>query len=267
MKENFSIQRIQALLLRFWAEKKNYIFVLAGIMVLVFSAFNYSMPNIDMTRAYEKVAIMSMFVKYLLLIVLIFHLHLAFAKGSGSAKSRLMHLLPASAIEKFVYLLLVGFILPLISYIALFQLVNVIFVAINLSTLFPFHQLLFPEFTLIAKQAGFEALSVTIKLFTLLVYYFTLQLLILGLIVFKEYAVLKVFAFMYLSSNMFSFVATLFFNVKHTTQLMNSLQQYSIENPNGLLQLSWILFVVLFTLLSTILFVSYLKFKTKEIKV
>jgi len=261
MNENFSIQRLQALLLRFWSEKRINIVVLAGIMLLVFVLFNISMPNIEMARALVKVAFISMFAKYALLIVLIFHFHLAFAKGSGSTKSRLMHLLPASATEKFVYLLLVGFILPLLFYIGLFQLVNFIFVIFKLSSLFSFHQLLFAEFTLIAKQAGFEALSVALKMFTFLVYYLTLQVLILGLILFKDYAVLKVFAFMYLLSSTFSFVALQLFN------LIDWMQQYSIENPNGLVQLSWTLFVILLALLSAFFYVSYLKFKTKEINV
>jgi uncharacterized membrane protein len=125
---------------------------------------------------------------------------------------------------------------------------------------------LFAEFTLIAKQAGFGAFSVTVKLFTFLVYYFTLQVLIFGLIHFKDYAVLKVFAFIYLSSNIFSFVAFQLFNAKIINQMMNLFQQQSVENPRGLVQLSWTLFVVLLALLSVLFQVSYLKFKTKEIK-
>ena len=266
MEENFSIERLQALVLRFWIEQKINLMILAISMVLVFSLFNFLMPNIEIARALEKVAFMSMFAKYIFFIILIIHLHLAFAKGSGSVKSRQLHLLPASAVEKFVYLLLVGLILPLTFYIAVFECVNIVFALSDTYNLFSFQQFMFAKFTLITKEAGFESIIITLKQFTFLIYYLTLQLLILGLIIFKDYAILKVFAIVYLSVNVFSLVVIQLLNQTLPFDIMSSLQAFSINNPVKLIQLSWLLFVVIFILLSALFYVSYLKFKTKELK-
>ncbi|MBP6610064.1 MAG: hypothetical protein KA206_03145 [Paludibacter sp.] len=267
MEENFSIQRLQALFLRFWVEKKVNLIVLITIITITFSFLNISITNIEIHRIPEKVAIFSIIAKLILLVVLLSHLHLAFSKGTGRVNSRYLHLVPASNAEKFVYLILAGFVLPFTFYVAIFEALNFVFVMLKLSSTFSFQQFLFAEITLFGKQGGVETISLAIKLSILLLYYLIFHLFVWGLIVFKEHAMVKVFAMWYISLQIIPFVALQIFDQNYMLNFISILKRYASDSPASFSQLSWFLFVIFFTLISGLFYVNYKLFKRKEIKV
>ena len=185
MEENFSIQRLQALLLRFWVEKKSSLILPTVIIIVVFSLINITTINLDIHHEVHGTAISSIFGKLAFLGMLVYHLHLAFAKGSGSVKTRLLHLLPASAAEKFTCLLITGFVLPFVFYYTVFQLLNSVFVLTMSAQSLTFIHFLFSDIEMIAGQAGFAIISLMLKFFILLFYYLIFHLLVWGLIFFK----------------------------------------------------------------------------------
>ncbi|MDP3444297.1 MAG: hypothetical protein Q8T08_15675, partial [Ignavibacteria bacterium] len=254
------------LLLSFWAEKKVNLIVMMCSVGLTFSLLNISITNIEIHRIPEKMVFFSILAKLILLIILLINLHLAFAKGTGRVNSRHLHLLPASATEKFVYLILTGFVIPITIYISLFELLNFVFVQLKLSSSFSFQQFLFSEITLFEKQVGVETISVAIKLFILLIYYLKFHMLVWGLIIFKEYALLKVFAIVYFSLQIIPFIAFQVFNQNYVFNYISSLQQYATDSQAGITLFSWILFIVFFSIISMLFYVNYLQFKRKEIK-
>jgi hypothetical protein len=267
MEENFSIKRLQALLLRFWVEKKVNLILLTTIMALTFSLLNIAITTIEIHRIPEKVVIFSIFAKLILFIILLSHLHLAFAKGSGRVNSRHLHLLPTSATEKFVYLILAGFVLPFTFYVSLFEVLNFVFVRLKLSSSFSFQQFLFSEITLFGKHGGVETISLAIKLFIFLLYYLMFHLFVWGLIAFKDYALLKVFALVYISLQIIPFIALQVFNQRYVFNFISTLKRYATDSPEYFRQLSWTMFVLFFGLLSALFYVNYMQFKRKEIKV
>ena len=199
MEENFSIQRLQALILRFWVEKKYSLIFPVVIIVIVFSLISITTINLNKHHEGLGSVLAIIFGKWVFLGMLVYHLYLAFAKGSGCVKTRLLHLLPASAAEKFICLLLTGFVLPFVFYFTVFQLLNTVFVFTTSAKSLTFLQLMFSDIELMGHQAEFAIISLMLKFFSLLFYYFMFHLLVWGLITFKEYAVLKVFGIFYLA--------------------------------------------------------------------
>jgi|GEM_PF-2574391 len=261
MKENFCIQRLQALLLRFWVEKKGSLILPVVIMVLFFVLLTFP-PADDAVK--EGFGLTAIFVlsKLLFMVFMVFHLRLAFAKGSGSVKCKLFHLLPASAAEKFVYLLLVGFVLPLAFYMLILMLLAALQGTIN--SVFGF---VFLEVEVFGDRGDMNKISLLLKLFTLLFYYLIFHLLVWGLITFKDYAVLKVLGIFYLAYSIFTFVVFQLFNAKFWIDFIDTAKRYATDSPEYYTQLSWTLFVIFFTLISGLFYVNYKLFKRKEIRV
>ncbi len=267
MEEKFSIKRLQALLFRFWVEKRGSLILPAVIIIFVFSLFNITTINSDIHHDGLGIALTSIFGKWAFLGMLVYHLHLAFAKGSGSTKSRLLHLLPASAAEKFTCLLLTGFVVPFVFYYFVFHFLNGIFVFILSAKSVAFLQFLFSDIEIIGHQAGIYTISLMLKFFSLLFYYLIFHFFVWGLIFFKDYAVLKVFGAFYMAYSIFGFVAFQVFNAKFLLNFIEMAKHYSIDSPASFSQLSWTLFVIFFTLISGLFYVNYKLFKRKEIRV
>ena len=91
-------------------------------------------------------------------------------------------------------------------------------------------------------------------------------MLVWGLIIFKEYALLKVFAIVYFSLQIIPFIAFQVFNQNYVFNYISSLQQYATDSQAGITLFSWILFIVFFSIISMLFYVNYLQFKRKEIK-
>ncbi len=266
MNENFSIQRLQALFLRFWVEKKYSLILPSVIIVIVFSLLNITTINLDKHHDGLSAAMFMILGKWAFLAVLVYHLYQAIAKGSGSAKSRQMHLLPASVAEKFTCLLLTGFVLPFIVYVIVFQLFNAVFVFTMSAKPLTFHQFLFSYIGLFEHPAQLAVISLMLKFISLLFYYLMFHLLVWGLIYFKDYAVLKVLMIFYLTYTSIIFVVFQLFNAKFLLNFMEIAKRYATDSPEYYSQLSWSMFVLFFALLSGLLYVNYMQFKNKEIK-
>jgi len=266
MKENFSIQRLQALLLRFWVEKKGSFVLPLVVIVIVFSLYNIATINLDKHHDGFGAAMFLILGKWAFLAVLVYHLYQAFAKGSGSVKTRLLHLLPASASEKFTCLLLTGFVLPFIVYVMVSQLLNVVFVFTMSAKPLTFHQFLFSYIGLFEHPAQLAVISLMLKFISLLFYYLLFHLLVWGLIYFKDYAVLKVLMIFYLTYTSIIFVVFQLFNAKFLLTSIETVKRYATDSPEYYTQLSWTLFVLIFALLSSLFYVNYMQFKNKQIK-
>jgi len=267
MEENFSIQRLQALLLRFWVEKKGSLIFPVVIIIVVFSLINFTTINMDKHLDGLGNAIFFVLGKWAFLGILVYHLHLVFAKGSGSVKTRLLHLLPASAAEKFTCLMFTGFVLPFVFYYFVFQLLNVVFVFTLSAKSLTFLQFLFSDIGMIGHQAGFAIISLMLKFISLLFYYLMFHLLVCGLIIFKDYAVLKVLGIFYMAYSILGFVVFQVFNAKFLLNFIATAKRYATDSPEYYSELSWSMFVLFFAMLSALFYVNYMQFKRKEIKV
>jgi len=103
MEQNFSTQRFQSLFLRYWAEDK--IVLLFLIILSIPLVYFYETSN-------GRIQLAGGFITGALSVFIIAFLVLAFKSVDTKKRSAYFLLLPASRIEKFVFLLLVGFILP-----------------------------------------------------------------------------------------------------------------------------------------------------------
>ncbi len=266
MEDNFSWFRLRALLCHFWVEKRKNLIFPVLILVLFFVGFNYmTIGDVRGPKPEFMSVLLALFAKWTLLAMLIYHIHLAFAKGAGGVKSQLLHLLPASPKEKYIYLMLTSFVIPFVFYMSVFELINTIFVHTTTAHPFSFIQLLFPEMEL-WNNMKFGQIMLPYMLMNVLLLYLMFHMLVLGQLVFKNYAVLKVLGIFYVATNFLSLVVLNLFNPDFFGRFVKSIQEYATNNPAGLIQLSWTVFVPAFILLTGLFYVNWLRFKKKEIK-
>jgi hypothetical protein len=264
--ESFNIKRMNALLLRFWVEKKYSLILPVAIITLVFSVINITIINSNIHHNGLGIVFISIFGKWLFLGILVYHLHLSFSKGSGCVKTRHLHLLPASASEKFMSLMLTGFVLPFLFYIIEFYILNIIFTITTSAHSRSFSQFLFADIGVMGGPSGANSIRLLIQLLSLLIYYFIFQLFVWGHIFFKEYAVIKVIGIFYLAYSVFGFVVFQMLDAGFWIEFVEKAKRFATDSPEYYSQLSWTFFVIIFILISGLLYVSYKLFKRKEIK-
>lgn len=268
MEEKFSIARLKALLIRFWAEQQQSLKLPLILLTLLFGIITYGLsvrPINQSSLAGPEILMLSIMAKWLFLIFMIYHLHIAFAKGSGSVKSPAFFQLPATNLEKYIQLMLTGFIIPFLVYGLIFTIFNGISVLFSGAEFYSFFQFIFAELTFVQMQENSEILSTVIGLGLFLYYYFIFHLLIWGLMTFKNYAIVKVLGILWVGSQLIGF-ALMLFSTSGAMSFMGQLEQYSETHPTEFVQLARIVFILAIALLTTNFYFNYQQFKKKTVK-
>jgi len=111
----FSFQRFCALLVRYWVERKGQLFLLWALTFLIGFAYLYYQQKLNMKFGYSFVNVFSP-VFFLGLPTFMF-LHLTIAFGELKEKHSLVFMtLPASKMERFIFLFCTGLLFPLLVY-------------------------------------------------------------------------------------------------------------------------------------------------------
>jgi len=260
MEEKFDIQRLLALCSHFWVEMRGRLILPALMAGVLFAAINWLHIQPD-TSPIMMFGLLSVG-KTGFTVILIYHIHLAFSRKGGQVRSRALYLLPASVVEKFLALLLTAFALPLLFYVGLYAVVNGFFMLLFDATYLSFSEFLF------ANPVGeyFGKIAIAITLYSGLTSYLLLQFLIFGQLYFKKQPILKTVGGLYLAFNLFGLFAFQIGKGPFIVDFFNSIKQYAIDKPDDFVQSAWYLFILFFTLISSLFYVNYLKFKKKEIK-
>ncbi|MDP4269584.1 MAG: hypothetical protein Q8909_05605 [Bacteroidota bacterium] len=264
----FSWERVWALLVRYWEEQRGKLFaVMMAAAALMFFGFSTAgKHSLVVPVLFNVLAVVS---KIGFTFCLLYHIHLGFAVIKEKKYCSRFLLMPATSQEKFVFLLLSSVFIPALFYITLF-----IALAIAFQMLFHIEFVSFLEYAFfVTNKLTFDAGQ------QFLMMYSSLVVLIFGQFLFKKNATIKtLLSFIGLSvvlSNIEELILYLIFqpaNCSIKTEFLGGLtlkaNMMSDDIDRGLFSsIPHIYTIALFSFVTVLGYVCYLRFKEKQVKV
>jgi hypothetical protein len=264
----FSWDRVWALLVRYWEEQRGKLFaVMMAAAALMF--FGFSTAGKHSWVVPVLFSVLAAVSKIGFTFCLLYHIHLGFAVIKEKTYCSRFLLVPATPQEKFVFLLLSSVFIPALFYITLFIALAIIF-----QVLFHVQFVSFLEYAFFVPNAWtFDAGR------QFLMMYSSLVVLIFGQFLFKKNATIKTLLSLLGLSIVLNAVEEVILylifrpaNCSLKTNIFGGLNLKStsmVESiDNGLFSsIPYIYSIGIFSIMSLLGYVCYLKFKEKQVKV